>query len=35
MKTNDNLPDVRALLSGKDLVISEDKEKGTCTIHKP
>jgi hypothetical protein len=32
MKADGELADIRAFLVGKDLILSEDKEKGTCTI---
>jgi hypothetical protein len=32
MKANGNLPDIKTFLVSKDLVLSEDEEKGTCTI---
>ena len=35
MNSNGSVLGIRAFLSDKDLVISEDKEKGTWTIYKP
>jgi hypothetical protein len=32
-KCSDNLPEISAFLIGKDLVVSEDKEKGTCSLY--
>ena len=32
-KCNDNIPEINVFLVGKDLVVSEDKEKGTCSIY--
>ena len=31
-KADGNIPEIRAYLSDKDLVLSENKEKGTCSI---
>ena len=35
MKADGNLNEIRAFIANKDLIIYEDKEKGTCTICKP
>jgi len=35
MKANGNLPEIRAFLSNKDLMLCEDKEKGKCSVYKP
>ena len=35
MNSNGSVLGIRAFLSDKDLVIFEDKEKGTWTIYKP
>jgi hypothetical protein len=35
MKANGNIPDIKSFLANRDLVLSEDKEKGLCTICKP
>jgi hypothetical protein len=32
MKPNGNLPDIKAFLVSKDLILSEGEEKGICTI---
>jgi hypothetical protein len=34
LNTNGNLPELRAFLIPKNLVYSEDREKGICTINK-
>ena len=35
MKADGNLTEIRAFLADKDLILSEDKVKGTCTIYNP
>ena len=35
LKTNGRLNEIRVFVANKDLIVYEDKEKGTCTIRKP
>ena len=35
MKANGNLTGIKAFLNGKNLFLSENEEKGTCTIYTP
>ena len=35
MKPNGNINAIRAFVADKDLIIYENKERGTCTIRKP
>ncbi len=35
MKADGNLFEIRSFLSDKNLIISEDEKRGTCTIYTP
>jgi len=35
MKLNNNINEIKAFVAEKDLIIYEDRERGTCTIRKP